>query len=111
MVYNGAMGPRELLEDRRKEIEMLCRQFFVLRLRLFGSATQGTWNLESSDFDFLVEYGQESRSLPPLERLVGLQAALEELLGRKVDVVDWNVARNPYFRESAEETAEIFYAA
>jgi len=37
--------------------------------------------------------------------------ALEELLGRKVDVVDWDVARNKYFRQSAESRTQELYAA
>ncbi|MEQ1936266.1 MAG: nucleotidyltransferase domain-containing protein [Fimbriimonadaceae bacterium] len=104
------MEPREILEQNREAIEDLCRRFHVVRLRIFGSAANGSWESDS-DFDFLVEYGQGSRTLPPLDRLVGLEAELEELLGRRVDAVDWNAASNPYFRESAEETAELFYAA
>ena len=105
------MTPREFLESHRESIEALCRRYHVSRLRIFGSATHGAWNPESSDFDFLVEYAPESGSLPPLDRLVGFQMELESLLGRKVDAVDWNAARNPFFRQNAESSAEMFYAA
>lgn len=70
------MDARELLEKHREEIEALCRRYHVASLRLFASGSKGTWNAASSDLDFLVEYGPESRQLSPLERLVGLQMAL-----------------------------------
>lgn len=105
------MKALELLESQRSAIEDLCRRFFVRRLRVFGSAVTGEWSAETSDFDFLVEYAPESRTLPPLDRLVGLQLALEAVLGRKVDTVDWGAARNPYFKELADSQAKEFYAA
>ena len=105
------MAPIELLESKKQEIDALCRRFEVKRLRVFGSALSGEWDDEHSDFDFLVEYGPEYRSLPPLERLVGLKLALEDLLGRKVDVVNRAFARNQFFLENAEAKAEEFYAA
>lgn len=105
------MDPREILESNRGAIEALCRHDHVERLRIFGSTTRGSWNAKTSDFDFLVEYGPASQTLHPLDRLVGFQAELEALLGRNVDAVDCNAARNPCFRQNAEETAEMFYAA
>ncbi len=105
------MSPIDLLEDKKVDIEDLCRRFCVKRLRLFGSAVTDEWDDQKSDFDFLAEYAQESRSLPALEQLVGLQLALEDLLGRKVDVVNWAMAKNRFFRESAEAQARELYAA
>lgn len=52
-------------------------------VRIFGSAARGDAGPES-DVDFLVEMA-EGRSLLDL---VGLWQDLEELLGRKVDVVE-----------------------
>jgi predicted nucleotidyltransferase len=105
------MTPIELLESKKQEIDALCRRFEVKRLRVFGSALTGEWDEDRSDFDFLVEYRPEYRALPPLERLVGLKLALEDLLGRDVDVVNRAFARNQFFLENAEAKAEEFYAA
>jgi uncharacterized protein len=90
---------------------LLCRRYGVTRLRIFGSALTGDWDEQTSDFDFLVEYGPKKRLLPVLERIVGLQIALEDLLGRKVDVVNWALARNKLFSESAEASSRDLYAA
>ena len=105
------MSPFEILESKKQEIGALCRCFAVKRLRVFGSALTDDWDEEHSDFDFLVEYGPEVRSLPPLERLVGLKLALEDLLDREVDVVDRAFARNQLFLEDAEAKAQEPYAA
>ncbi|MCE9558586.1 MAG: nucleotidyltransferase domain-containing protein [Armatimonadetes bacterium] len=105
------MTATEILECNREAIEALCRKFHVARLRVFGSALREDWNQESSDFDFLVEYDVSASTLPPLDRLVGFQMALEELLRTKVDAVDWGSARNPHFRKLAEDSAQLFYAA
>lgn len=105
------MSPIELLLEKKNEIETICRQYEVRRLRLFGSALTNEWDSATSDFDFLVEYKPESQSLPAFDQLVGLQLSLEDLLGRNVDVVNWDTARNRFFRESAEAEARELYAA
>ena len=105
------MKPLELLNEKRDEIVALCQRYAVKRLRVFGSALSGDWDESRSDFDFLVDYSPEARDLPPLQRLVGLQLALEDLLGRKVDVVNCASVRNPFFRDAVEQTARELYAA
>lgn len=104
------MTALEQLDANRTEIVALCRQYAVMRLRVFGSALSPEWNEATSDFDFLVEYGQEAKSLPPLDRLVGLKLDLENLLGRKVDVVNSANLRNATFREIVERDAIEFYS-
>ena len=40
-----------------------------------------------------------------------LLAALEELFGRKVDLLTRRSLRNPYFIDSVEKTLQLLYAA
>lgn len=105
--HNEAVDPLLELESKRPKIAELCRRYGVRRLRVFGSAARGDWRPEASDFDFLVEL-EPSRTLLDLG---GLQFDLQELLGRRVDVVDWPAARGPGFRASAEKDAREFFAA
>jgi len=100
----------EVLSANRTEIAALCRRYAVMRLRVFGSALSSEWNEATSDFDFLVEYGEETKLLPPLDRLVGLKLDLENLLGRKVDVMNSANLRNATFREIVERDAVEFYS-
>jgi len=98
------------LEDRRAELESLCRRYGVRRLELFGSGVTGRHLPGESDLDFLVEF----RSDPPggyAEAYFGLLESLEELFGSKVDLVVPSAIRNPYFLKAIEGTKTLLYAA
>jgi len=72
----------ELIEKHRSEILMIARRHGVKRIRVFGSVARGEAGPES-DVDFLVTVsGQTSPWFPG-----GLVTDLEELLGRRVQVV------------------------
>jgi len=72
----------ELLREKRDEILRICAKHGARNVRVFGSVVRGEAG-EDSDVDFLVEF-EPGRSL--LDQ-AGLVLDLEELLGRKVDVV------------------------
>lgn len=100
----------EQIRQKREQITELCRQFHVRRLALFGSALGGDFDPKRSDFDFVVEF----ETLSPgtyAETYFGFIAALERLLGRKVDLVEAGSVRNPYFRREIEAHQETVYAA
>lgn len=100
-----------LLEANRQAIGALCRRYGVVRLRVFGSALRPDWNEHTSDFDFLAEFGAPPEGINRFDQQFGLQADLERLLGRPVDVVDWHAAKKPIFRKIAESQAKEVYAA
>ena len=105
------MTAKQLINDNFDEIVAICRRFHVRQISLFGSALTNDWDEQHSDIDLLVVYGPGRATLDPLDAVVGLQVALEDLLGRKVDVVDANAIRNPVFRTNAESEAVELYAA
>ena len=108
---NGVMTALEVLERHRPAIEKLCRQYGVRRLRLFGSGSRADWDPSTSDFDFLVEFGPPPPGIDPFLQQFGLLVRLEALLNRPVDLVDWNAAKKPLFRQVAESQAMEWYAA
>ena len=98
------------LERRRNEIENLCRRFRVRRLEVFGSAATGAFRPEASDVDFLVEFlNPEERGYS--DRYFGLLESLEELFARHVDLVVDAAIKNPFFRDSVDQTKKLLYAA
>jgi len=105
------MGAMDKLKQNSAPIAELCQRYGVKRLRVFRSAVTDEWSEKRSDYDFLVEYGPLYQSRSPLDRLVGLQLALEDLLGRKVDVVNEHTIRNITFKQSAELHSRELYAA
>ena len=99
-----------LVEQHRHQLTELCRRFEVRRLELFGSGARGDFKDESSDLDFLVAFQREGK-LDAADRFLGLLAALEELFGRKIDLVDVSAHRNPYFMADVLRHRELLYAA
>jgi len=79
----------------RDAIARACRRFGVARLRVFGSAVTDEFDPERSDFDFLVDFLPQVADL--LGNYLGLTAELEQIAGRKVDLVMTDAVENPYF--------------
>ncbi len=98
------------ISSRRKDIAALCRRFGVQRLDLFGSAASGSFDPRRSDFDFLVDLGEQS-SAAYVEAYFGLQESLESLLGRPVDLVTDRSLTNPYLRSNILQSRQPVYAA
>jgi predicted nucleotidyltransferase len=98
------------VQNHRSELEHLCRRFNVRRLELFGSAATGQHLPRDSDLDFLVEFAP----LPAgtyADTYFGFRESLEQLFGRSVDLVVASAIKNPYFRQSVEQTKVLLYAA
>ena len=82
------MGLDRLVEERREEIRRVALKHGVGVIRVFGSAARGD-SRPDSDVDFLIEVtGPTSAWFPG-----GLVAELEEVLGRRVDVVETSALR------------------
>jgi hypothetical protein len=99
-----------LVQDKLEEIKTLCRQFHVRRLEVFGSAADGSFDPARSDIDFLVEFDR-SPSRNAFHQFFGFQRALSDLFGRKVDLVEPEAMRNPYFIQAVNESRKLIYAA
>lgn len=99
-----------MIDSKRTQIGEICQQFQVDRLELFGSATSDTFDPRRSDIDFLVDFAPvDDRDL--FHRYFGLNEALEQLFGRKVDLVMVGAMTNPYFIETVNRTRQPVYAA
>lgn len=99
-----------LLDDKRAQIEELCRQFRVRRLDVFGSAIRDDFDPDRSDVDFLVEF-ESDPDLNTFLAYMDLREALSHLLGRPVDLVMAGAVRNRYIKAAIEATRESVYAA
>jgi len=98
------------IEEKRSEIEHLCRELGVRRLDVFGSATGDTFDETSSDLDVLVEF-DATPGFDYYSAYFGLKEGLETIVGRPVDLVTASAVENPYFRERVMRTKEQLYAA
>ncbi|HEY0512004.1 MAG TPA: nucleotidyltransferase family protein [Thermoanaerobaculia bacterium] len=87
------MGIEEILQNKRDEILEIAKRHGADRVRVFGSVARGEARSDS-DIDFLVRPGPKTSAWFP----AGLVLDLEELLGRKVDVLTEN-ALHWYIRD------------
>ena len=76
---------RRHIEELRKKILPVLQRYDVVKASVFGSFARGEVQ-EGSDIDILVEFKGEKSLLD----LAGLKIELEELLGRRVDVLTYN---------------------
>lgn len=79
----------------------------MIRLDLFGSATGSNWNSETSDFDFVIEFADYGPGIST--RFFDFGDDIEDLLGRKVDLVSERRMR-PRFRASVDRVREPVFA-
>jgi hypothetical protein len=87
------MTDLELIQKERDEILRIAAKHGATNVRLFGSFARGEAGPDS-DVDFLVEVGGVTTPWFP----AGLIVDLEDLLGRRVEVVT-NRGLNPDLRE------------
>ena len=99
-----------LVEEKRNNLNAVCRRFGVQEIELFGSAAGEGFDTETGDLDFLVTFD----NLGPgryADAYFGLLEALESLFQKRVDLVVASVVNNPYFLEEIAKTRTLLYAA
>jgi predicted nucleotidyltransferase len=75
----------DLLREKREEILRIAEKHGARNVRVFGSVVHGE-AAEGSDIDLLVDTSEETSPWFP----AGLVEELEEVLGKRVDVVTSN---------------------
>jgi predicted nucleotidyltransferase len=96
------------IDELRPAIDQLCRRLQIRRLDLFGSATTDQFAVDS-DVDVLVQFDRGPGNL--FNRYFELKEGLEQIFGRRVDVVLEESLKNPYFKVAIERTRKKVYAA
>ncbi len=99
-----------LIEQHRQGLVELCRKYDVRRLDVFGSALRDDFDPSKSDLDFIVEFNDFTIE-NAADRYLGLMIDLEDLFGRKIDLVSYRAIRNPFFKQVVDQTRVQLYAA
>lgn len=101
----------EIVAAKQNELEMLCARHRVRRMALFGSAATSGFDPERSDLDFVVEF----ETMPPKEQADGYFGLLEDLEqlfeGKRIDLIEYEPIRNPYFLRELDKTQVVLYEA
>lgn len=82
------------IKSKREEILDIARKYGATNLRVFGSMARGEES-PKSDLDIIVEMEKGSSLLD----IISIKQDIEELLGRKVDVVT-EASISPYIRNN-----------
>ena len=96
------MGIDQLLREKRENVLRIAAKHGVSSVRVFGSMARGEGGPES-DVDLLVEVNGPTTPWFP----GGLVAELEELLGRRVDVVEPDAIRESLRQRVLEEAVPL----
>ncbi len=93
------------IEIPKERIAEFCRRNHIRKLAFFGSVLRDDFGLDS-DVDVLVEF-EPGRTVGML-RMAGLELALSQMFGRKVDLrTPQELSR--YFRDEVVRTSEVQY--
>ena len=92
-------------------IARFCRKWGIREFALFGSVLTGEFRPDS-DVDVLISFADPAPDLGPWgERLDMMREELEALFGRRVDLVQKKLVRNPFRRHHILTTRRVIYAA
>ncbi len=106
----------KLILDNIEPIKSVCKKHFVKSLYVFGSAATNTMK-ESSDIDFLYEIdldnfkGWDNGEYDYVKNLADIQEELQNILGRKIDLIKNKYFQNKYFRSSIEQSKTMIYGS
>jgi predicted nucleotidyltransferase len=98
------------IEEIMDQIITLCKEHKVESFALFGSAAKDLMQ-KDSDLDFLVQFSEDIDVLDYAENYFSFLEKLEELTGKKVDLVSVKSLKNPILKEEIERTKIHLYAA
>lgn len=100
----------EILSNRMDEIIAHCEKHKVKAISVFGSAARNAMTPES-DIDFLIQFSEEIDVLDYADNYFSLIEGLEQITGRRIDLVSVNSLRNPVLREEINRSKIDLYAA
>ena len=95
--------------DRLDELKHLCNIYNVKSMYVFGSVCTDKFS-DDSDIDILISFDNLSIE-KYTDNYFELHYKLQELFGRKIDLLTDKSLSNPYFIKRLEQTKQLIYAA
>jgi len=97
----------EILTTHLESIKGLCRTNAVKSLFAFGSVTTDKFN-DESDIDLVVDI-EDQDPISYSDKYFNLKFALEDLLHRKIDLLEERAIRNPLFKQQLNKKKVLIY--
>lgn len=99
----------KIVLDRMKELKRLCNIYNIKSMYVFGSVCTNNFN-DTSDIDILISFDNLSIE-KYTDNYFELHYKLQDLFGRKIDLLTDKSLSNPYFIKALEQTKQLIYAA
>ena len=96
-----------VLEKNIAFVKKLCKKYKVEKLYVFGSVLTNHFT-QKSDIDLLVRFGK-MRQYDYADNYFDFKFALEDSFGRNVDLLEDKAIKNPYLRQSIDESKTLIY--
>jgi len=90
------------------QVIQLLKKHKVRNAYLFGSAVTEKFN-EKSDIDLIIKFDDALDPLEKGELMWNLEFALEDMLHRKIDLIQESTPKNPYFIKEINETKTMIH--
>ena len=97
------------LERYIGEIRILCKKSKVRNLYVFGSVLTDRFS-DKSDIDLIVDIDSDD-PIDYADNYFNLKFALEELLSRRIDLLENKAIKNPLLRENIDNSKTLLYAS
>lgn len=98
---------QSILEQYKSEIQRLCASHNVKRLYAFGSVLSERFG-SNSDVDLIVDFDPIAVE-DYADNYFDLKFSLQDLLRRKVDLLEEKALKNPYFKQSVNKNRKLVY--
>ena len=99
---------RKRLNATPEQIAVICQRWKIVEFALFGSILREDFRSDS-DVDVLVTF--EANDGWSLFDVMNLQRELEEIVGRRVDLLEKRDLKNPFRRSEILKTHQVIYAS
>lgn len=99
----------KIVLDQMEELKRLCNIYNVKSMYVFGSVCTNNFN-DASDIDILISFDNLSIE-KYTDNYFELHYKLQDLFGRKIDLLTDKSLSNPYFIKALEQTKQLIYAA
>lgn len=97
----------DLVERNIETLKKLCVKYNVLKLYIFGSMQSDKFR-EDSDIDFLVTFDKVDLE-EYADNYFDFKFSLADLFNRKIDLLEEKAIKNPYLKQSIDNTKELLY--
>jgi uncharacterized protein len=107
--FSVIMQLHPYIQNYLPSLERIFNKYKIEKVFLFGSLANGQFEAGSSDVDMQVSFSKDASISEKGQGFLNLYIELNELFGKKVDLITDDPIRNPFLRNSIERSKILIY--